>query len=571
MRNAAYWAGRMERLNENLLRQADAVLPEMEKAYLRAEESICREIEAFYQRYAGQEGITLAEAKRLLSPSERRRFGLTLEEYIKIGERVPLDPYWQGVLERTSVSVRISRLEALRLQIRQQIELLEGWKDSAMTRTLGEIFQECFYQTGYEIQQGLGVGAAFATLDTEKIRNVLAKPWSPDGKNFSARIWGDDRGKLLHTLETAVTTGIITGESPQKTIEKVRRAMGSSRAAAGRLVLTEGAAFAAMGRKECYERLGVKQFVFLATLDAKTCGACADMDGQVFDLEDYAVGVTAPPLHPNDRCTTVPYFDDEFSAENMRAARDGDRKTYYVPADMTYPEWKKAFVEGDASDFRETAKGVFHAVAGSAAKAMDSFIAGLEDMQDETVRNVFRKLAENTAVHTSLRKNSYYRKGEIYLSGSASPSTIAHELFHKLDHDYGISESGYLSRSIQNDYQRLKNMAEGYGGTIEDLLYSKYPEAFAKTGTGRFILKEEYRGISDILSGISKNEIHLGYIHKTAYWERPYLIEREIWAQFGRILYQEDRAIIEMLEYICPESYARLTQKFVEVSKNVLR
>lgn len=357
MRNAAYWAGRMERLNENLLRQADAVLPEMEKAYLRAEESICREIEAFYQRYAGQEGITLAEAKRLLSPSERRRFGLTLEEYIKIGERVPLDPYWQGVLERTSVSVRISRLEALRLQIRQQIELLEGWKDSAMTRTMGDIFRECFYRTGYEIQRGLGVGAAFATLDTEKIGKVLAKPWSPDGKNFSARIWGDDRRKLLHTMETAVTTGIITGESPQKTIEKVRRAMGSSRAAAGRLVLTEGAAFAAMGRKECYERLGVKQFAFLATLDAKTCGACADMDGQVFDLEDYAIGVTAPPLHPNDRCTTVPYFDDGFSAENMRAARDGDGKTYYVPADMTYPEWKKAFVEGDINNLTDSAIG----------------------------------------------------------------------------------------------------------------------------------------------------------------------------------------------------------------------
>ncbi len=357
MKSAEYWAKRMERLNENLMQKADAVLPELEKAYLRAEESICREIEAFYQRYAGQEGITLAEAKRLLSPSERKRFGLTLEEYIKIGERVPIDPYWQGVLERTSVSARVSRLEALRLQMRRQIELLEGWKDTAVTRTLGEIFQECFYRTGYEIQRGLGVGAAFATLDAEKIGKVLAKPWSQDGKNFSARIWGDDRGKLLHTLETAVTTGIITGGSPQKAIDRVRKAMGSSRAAAGRLVLTEGAAFAAMGRKECYERLGVKQFAFLATLDAKTCGVCADMDGHVFDLEDYQIGVTAPPLHPNDRCTTVPYFDDGFSAEDMRAARDGDGKTYYVPAGMTYQKWKKTFVEGDTESLTLAAAG----------------------------------------------------------------------------------------------------------------------------------------------------------------------------------------------------------------------
>lgn len=346
MRSAEYWAGRMELLNENMMQKADALLPDIQKEYEAAAENIQQQIESFYQRYATQEGITLAEAKRLLAPKERQRFGMSIEGYIKAAEQGTADPKWIRQLERTAARARISRLEALRLQIRQQIELLEGWKDTAMTRTLGEIFRECFYQTGYEIQRGLGVGVAFATLDTEKIGKVLAKPWSPDGKNFSARIWGDDRGKLLHMLETALTTGIITGESPQKTIDKVRKAMGSSRAAAGRLVLTEGAAFAAMGRQECYKRLGVKQFAFLATLDAKTCGVCADMDGQVFDLEDYAIGVTAPPLHPNDRCTTVPHFNDEFSAGDMRAARDGDGKTYYVPADMTYQEWKKAFVDG---------------------------------------------------------------------------------------------------------------------------------------------------------------------------------------------------------------------------------
>ncbi len=350
MKNADYWAGRMERLNENLMQKADALLPDIQKAYETAAENIQQQIEAFYQRYAGQEGISLAEAKRLLAPKERQRFGMTIEGYIKAAEQGTADPKWIKQLERTAARARVSRLEALRLQMRQQIELLEGWKDMAMTRTLGEIFQECFYQTGYEIQRGLGVGAAFATLDAEKIGKVLARPWSPDGKNFSARIWGDDRAKLLHTLETTVTTGIIIGESPQRTIDKVRKAMGTSRAAAGRLVLTEGAAFSAMGRKECYERLGVKQFAFLATLDAKTCGVCADMDGQVFDLEDYTVGVTAPPLHPFDRCTTVPYFDDEFTEKNMRAARDGE--VYYIPADLTYGEWKKAFAEGDKSGFR---------------------------------------------------------------------------------------------------------------------------------------------------------------------------------------------------------------------------
>lgn len=47
------------------------------------------------------------------------------------------------------------------------------------------------------------------------------------------------------------------------------------------------------------------------------------------------------PFHANCRTTTIPYFDDEFNEGEMRAARGEDGKTYDVPADMTYSEWKK--------------------------------------------------------------------------------------------------------------------------------------------------------------------------------------------------------------------------------------
>ncbi len=34
------------------------------------------------------------------------------------------------------------------------------------------------------------------------------------------------------------------------------------------------------------------------------------------------------------------YFDDNFGQIGKRAARDENGKTYYVPEDMTYREWK---------------------------------------------------------------------------------------------------------------------------------------------------------------------------------------------------------------------------------------
>ena len=56
-------------------------------------------------------------------------------------------------------------------------------------------------------------------------------------------------------------------------------------------------------------------------------------------MKEFDPGVTAPPFHVNCRSTTAPYFDDEFSL-GERAARGEDGKTYYVPSDMTYKEWK---------------------------------------------------------------------------------------------------------------------------------------------------------------------------------------------------------------------------------------
>lgn len=55
--------------------------------------------------------------------------------------------------------------------------------------------------------------------------------------------------------------------------------------------------------------------------------------------------MTAPPFHPNCRCTTIPYFDDEFSVVEERAARNPETgKTTYVPANMKYLERKEKYV-----------------------------------------------------------------------------------------------------------------------------------------------------------------------------------------------------------------------------------
>ena len=172
---------------------------------------------------------------------------------------------------------------------------------------------------------------------------IVSSPWVTDGKHFSERIW-NLRTQLVSELHNQLTRTCIFGKPPDDAIKAISKKFNTSKNQAGRLVMTEQAYFHSVAQQEAFKELDVEEFEVVATLDNLTSEICQEMDGKHFPMKDYEPGVTAPPFHPWCRSVTVPYFDDEFSL-GERAARDEDGKTYYVPADMTYPEWKQAMVD----------------------------------------------------------------------------------------------------------------------------------------------------------------------------------------------------------------------------------
>lgn len=133
---------------------------------------------------------------------------------------------------------------------------------------------------------------------------------------------------------------IIRGEAPDRAIAAISKQLGVSKAKAGRLVMTESAYFASAGQKDCFSTLGVEQYKIVASFDHDTCELCAALDGKVFKLSEYQVGLTAPPSHPWCRCCTCPYFED-MEGIGERWTRNIDGTTQKVPADMSFEEWKK--------------------------------------------------------------------------------------------------------------------------------------------------------------------------------------------------------------------------------------
>lgn len=357
MTNAEYWKQRFTQLEAAQNRKGATVYLEMEKQYKAAQNELEAQIARWYQRFADSNGISLAQAKQWLKGQDLAEFKWDVKEYIKYGKENAINGAWMQELENASSKFHISRLEALQIQTQNSLETMFAQQMGTMKKALSDVYASGYYHTAYTVQQGFGLGWDIAGLDQAQIEKVLYKPWAVDGYNFSTRIW-NSKTKLIGEVHNELSKNLLTGADPQKAIDSLAKKMGTSKSNAGRLVMTEQAYFSSAAQKDSFNDLDVEEYEIVATLDSHTSDICRSLDGKVFKMSDYKPGVTAPPFHVYCRSTTAPHFKDNFDV-GERAARGADGKTYYVPDDVTYSEWKKAFVDGDKSGFAEVQKNHF--------------------------------------------------------------------------------------------------------------------------------------------------------------------------------------------------------------------
>lgn len=352
MKNSEYWKLRFEQLEQAQNGQGAAAFAEIEKQYKEAQKQIEGQIARWYQRFADNNGISLAQARQYLKGAALKEFQWDVQDYIKYGQDNALMGGWMKELENASAKYHISKLEALKIQTQQSLEVMFSKQMGTVTGAMGDIFESGYYHTAYELQKGFNIGWDIAGLDQSQIEKVLSKPWAVDGKNFSERIW-TNKEKLISELHGELTQNIMLGADPQKAIDSLAKKMNTSKQNAGRLIMTEEAYFSSAAQRDCFNELDVEQYEIVATLDSHTSDICRSLDGKHFPMKDFQAGVTAPPFHVYCRSTTVPYFDEDFGDIGERAARDEETgKTYYIPDDMNYEEWKQAFVDGgDKSGF----------------------------------------------------------------------------------------------------------------------------------------------------------------------------------------------------------------------------
>ncbi|GAA0229599.1 minor capsid protein [Metaclostridioides mangenotii] len=341
-RNSKYWHDRFVNLELARLNKSKKIYREIEKEYIKAIRNIEKDISKWYIRFAENNSISFTEAKRLLSSKELDELRWDIKEYISIGRENAVNEMWIKELENASAKYHITRLDSLKLQMQQHLEVLFGNELDSVDKLIRDTYSSGYYHTAFEIAKGTEIAVNLVALDTNKIEMIISRPWTSDGTNFSKRIWGERRPELINYLNKELTHSIIRGENPKKLISKMAKKFNTSKSRAGNLIMTESAFFASASRKDCFEDLDVEKYEVISTLDFKTSEICQDMDGKIFDMKDYDIGSTAPPFHPRCRTTTAPYFDDEIGE---RAARGKDGKVYYVPSNVSYSEWYKKYVK----------------------------------------------------------------------------------------------------------------------------------------------------------------------------------------------------------------------------------
>ena len=345
-----YWKKRYEEEMERAMHQADGPKKDLRKYADAIIRRLEKDINDWYQRYANENGMSLADAKKQLNARELKAFNMDLEEYRAIAERDELSAEHKKMLKQASARQQLDRVQELYINTVQELESWAKYQDSTISDLLSNVYESSNYRAAWMTQSMKGEYGKYGQVDHRTIQRIIDSPWTPDGKNFSARIW-DNRKQLATSLQNDFIQALIAGDGTATMSEAIAKRMNTSYNNANRLVETELARVHSQAFMDCMDELDIDAVEILATLDGKTSPICRRMDGKYVRCKDAKPGVTIPPFHCHCRSTTVPYIPAVYGSE--RAARDPKTgKTVFVDGELDYGEWKKRYISESRIDDR---------------------------------------------------------------------------------------------------------------------------------------------------------------------------------------------------------------------------
>ncbi len=418
----SYWQDRQLERFERSEKLMEDYYRELEQAFEQAQKEVSGVIYRFYERYAKDNKISLADAKRALSPRELRKFKGSLKEFEQLA-RESIGTY-NLELENLSIKSRITRYEALQAEIKATLnQLYDRDFEQGAGKAMQSVYTDAYSRLNFDLDRYTGLHHHFARVNTGVVETLLKYPFN--GLDFSERIWRQN-ADLEYKLKQALTTAFVQGKNPFELSKEIAKTFDVKRREAYRLLNTEAAFVQGQATADGYKEMGVDKYEICATLDSHTSQTCREQDGKVYEVAKMMVGVNYPPYHPNCRTTTVPVIGESNRTNDTRVARDPKTgKVVKVPANMTYREWKKSFSP-------TTAKVVDNSLESGIIKSSDIEIGrslGAAAFRDNV------KLPDGT--YGRLTEGSIISKVVVFAGkGTQKPVTVAVHL----EREYGVPQ-----------------------------------------------------------------------------------------------------------------------------------
>ena len=311
-----YWRAREEEQRKHNIEEEKEYQKEIDKIYKQMMSEIDKQIYAFYAKYASQNAISMAEAKKRADKLDIEAYAEKAKKYVKEKD---FSTQANREMKIYNLTMKANRLELLKAQLGLELcagsdEIQSFMEEKLEGRTLEEI----------ERQAGI---LGKSVLNNKEFAHSLVNA-SFHNATFSDRIWAQ-QANLRNELSNILTNALIAGRNPRDFIPQIRKRFDVTRSQANRLLVTELARVQTEAQMQSFKRNGFDEYTFLALGTA--CEVCKRIDGKHFKVEKANSGINMPPMHPNCRCSTSAYMDDE----EYNAWLDG-----YKDHGLTFEEWK---------------------------------------------------------------------------------------------------------------------------------------------------------------------------------------------------------------------------------------
>ena len=299
-KNTQYWIDRNFRAVNEGEKKADEFLRDMQKVYEKSLADLQKEIEAFYGRYATENGLTLAEVNKRLDPKQLKSAIEEIKRYYEFADPakigIDMSREYRDELRRLSARAYMSRLEEIKARLKHEMVKLAAEQEAAMTEKLKEVYEEAHAEASYNIDYERGFSEGYSAPNNDVLEKVVKEKWLED--NYSSRVW-KDKGRLLTSIETELLSGIAQGHNPKKIAEAMAEKYSQNYKNCERVARTETIHTMNVATSNAYKAHGIEKYEFVCDLSERTCEKCGALDGTVHDLKYKQEGVNYPVMHPN--------------------------------------------------------------------------------------------------------------------------------------------------------------------------------------------------------------------------------------------------------------------------------